>query len=121
MRRERLARYVGIDARTTAELGELLTQKCEELKGKSPEVIWNLGNGNSALLLYYEETLIPEDLADEYELRGEIYTCADCPYKEPVTDGRKKYRYTCERKFPGTNPGDRACRWFYAELENGRV
>ena len=121
MKRESVAHYVGLDARTAAELAEKLTAKLEELKAKSPEVIWNLQNGNSAFLLYYEDALIPEDLADQYELRGEIYTCADCPHKTPVTDGRKRFRYTCDRKYPGTNPEDRACRWLYTELEQGKI
>lgn len=119
MRRERVPRYVGLDARTAAELAEKLTAKMEELKAKSPEVIWNLSNGNSAFLLYYEDELIPEDLVDELELKGVIYTCGECHHKVPVTDGRRRFRYTCDRKFPGTNPEDRACRWFYAEMEGG--
>lgn len=120
MRRERIARYIGLDARTAAELAEKLTKTIGELKAKDPEVIWNLGNGCSAFLLYYEDELIPEDLADELELKGIVYTCADCTHKRPETDGRKRYRYTCDRKYPGTNPQDRACRWFYAEMDGER-
>ena len=121
MRREMIQRYVGLDAQTAAELAEKLTAKCEELKAKNPEVIWNLQNGNSAFLLYYENEYIAETLADEYELRGECYHCADCPFKEPVMDGRKRYRYTCERKLPGVNPEDKACNWFYTALEQGEI
>lgn len=121
MKKERMARYVGLEARSAPELADKLTKKIEELKDREPEVIWNLGNGNSAFLLYYDTEEIPETIQEEYLLRGECYTCADCPHKEPVTDGRRRYKYTCKRKVPGTNPEDQACKWFYIEKEEGRA
>ena len=121
MKRTRLTRYVGLEAKTAGELGELLTQKCEELKEFRPEIVWNLSNGNSAFLVYEEHIEIPETLRDEYELRGEGYTCGDCPFKVPVTDGRARHRWTCKRMPQGTDVDIRACNWFYTMLEKGEV
>lgn len=121
MKRTRTTRYVGLDARSAEELGELLTTKCEELKEFCPEVVWNLGNGNSAFLVYTEHIEEPEDLRDEYELRGETYYCAECPFKEPITDGRSRHRWRCKRMPRGTDSDQRACNWFYIQLEEGKV
>ena len=122
MKRTRATRYVGVDAHSAAELGELLTQKCEELKEFNPTVVkWAFELGYSALLCYEEHIEIPETLRDEYELRGEGYTCGDCPFKVPVTDGRARHRWTCKRMPQGTDVDIRACNWFYTMLEKGEV
>ena len=121
MKRTRAARYVGLEARTAGELGELLTAKCEELKEFHPEVIWNLGNGNSAFLYYEEITEEPENIREEYELRGECYTCDSCPFKTPITDGRSRHRWRCNRRPGGTDIDCPACVFFYEKLEEGEV
>ncbi|MBR4744010.1 MAG: hypothetical protein IK082_07460 [Oscillospiraceae bacterium] len=121
MKRTRLTRYVGLEAKTASELGELLTQKCEELKGYRPEIVWNLGNGNSAFLVYEEHLEEPEDLRDEYELRGEAYTCEACPFRTPITDGRARHRWTCSERRGGTDIDCPACLHFYEELEKGEI
>ena len=36
MKRTRVQRYIGVDAMSAEELAELLTEKCEELRGNSP-------------------------------------------------------------------------------------
>lgn len=120
MKRTRVKRYVGLDARSAAELGELLTAKCEQLKEWQPQVEVDLST-RSALLFYEERLEEPEDIRDEYELRGETYTCGECPFKEPVTDGRCHHRWKCRRMPRGTDDEQRACLWFYQELEEGRV
>lgn len=121
MKRTRVQRYVGLDARSAAELGEMLTEKCEELKGLCPEVVWNLGNGHSAFLVYTEHLEIPEDIRDEYELRGETYTCGECPLKTPVTDGRCHHRWRCDKMPRGTDDEQEACVMFYEMLERGEL
>ena len=68
MKRTKATRYVGLDARSAAELGDLLTAKCEELREFKPEIVWNLGNGNSAFLVYDELFEEPENLLKQ-ELR----------------------------------------------------
>lgn len=121
MKRTRMTRYVGLEARTAGELGELLTAKCEELKEYRPEIVWNLGNGNSAFLVYEEHVEEPETIAEEYELRGEGYTCESCPFKEPITDGRSRHRWRCPRRPQGTDIDCKACVKFYQALEEGEI
>lgn len=121
MKRTHAMRYVGLEAQTASELGELLTQKCDELKQYSPEVVWNLGNGHSAFLVYRETKETPENLREAYEMEGKGCTCDDCPHKEPNTDGRSRYQYRCVHKRPGTNGTDAACNWFYIQMEEGNI
>lgn len=121
MKRTKATRYVGLDARSAAELGELLTAKCEELREFKPEIVWNLGNGNSAFLVYDELFEEPENAKDRFILKGETYTCGDCLFKYPITDGRSRHRWACERAKSGTDEDIAACNWFYEKLEKGEV
>lgn len=121
MKRTRTTRYIGVDAHSAAELGELLTQKCEELKEYQPAVKWALEHGYSAILIYDEVTEIPENIREEYELRGEAYTCDACPFKTPITDGRSRHRWRCNRRPGGTDIDCPACVMFYQKLEEGEV
>lgn len=73
MKRTKATRYVGLDARSAAELGELLTAKCEELREFKPEIMWNLGNGNSAFLVYDELFEEPENAKDRFILKGDVH------------------------------------------------
>lgn len=120
MKRTRAQRFIGVDATSAAELAELLTEKVEELQGAQPDIKWFDGRF-SALLCYTEHVEIPEDIRDEYELRGECYTCGDCPFKWPITDGRSRHRWACKRMPGGTDDDIRACIRFYQQLEDGEV
>lgn len=53
--------------------------------------------GLCAVITYQERELKAENLADEYNLKGIYYTCADCPHLELNTDKRFKY-HNCEYK-----------------------
>lgn len=120
MKRTRVQRFIGVDARDAAELAELLNEQMEQLKGTQPEIKWFDGQF-SALLFYTEHVEEPEDIRDEYILRGETYNCGDCPFAYPVTDGRSRHRLACPRAKGGTDADVPACRWFYEQLEQGEV
>ena len=120
MKRTRVQRFIGVDARDAAELAELLNEKMEQIKGAQPEIKWFDGQF-SALLFYDEHLEIPEDIRDEYELRGETYTCGECPLKTPITDGRCHHRWRCDRMPRGTDEDQRACVRFYEMLERGEL
>ena len=120
MKRTRVQRFIGIDARDAAELAERLTDTCEELRRFDPEIKWIDGR-YSAVLLYTEHTEEPENLAEEYELRGEGYTCESCPHKVPITDGRARNHWRCEERKRGTDIDCPACVRFYEELERGEI
>lgn len=120
MKRTKVQRFIGVDARDAAELAELLNEKMEQIKGAQPEIKWFDGQF-SALLFYDEHLEIPEDIRDEYELRGETYTCGECPLKTPITDGRCHHRWRCDRMPRGTDEDQRACVRFYEMLERGEL
>lgn len=120
MKRTRMQRFIGVDARDAAELAELLNEKMEQIKGAQPEIKWFDGQF-SALLFYTEHIEEPENIRDEYELRGECYTCGDCPMKWPITDGRSRHRWACKRCPGGTDEDIRACIKFYQMLEEGEL
>lgn len=120
MKRTRVQRFIGVDATSAGELAELLNEKIEQIHGAQPEIKW-FDNRFSALLFYTEHVEEPENIRDEYELRGECYTCGDCPMKWPVTDGRSRHRWACKRCPGGTDEDIRACVRFYQMLEDGEV
>lgn len=120
MKRTRTQRFIGVDATSAGELAELLNEQMEQLKGNQPEIKW-FDDRFSALLMYTEHIEIPENIRDEYELRGECYTCGDCPLKWPITDGRSHHRWACKRAPGGIDEDIRACVRFYQMLEDGEV
>ena len=120
MKRTRVQRFIGIDARDAVELAERLTDTCEELRRFDPEIKWIDGR-YSAVLFYTEHTEEPENLAEEYELRGEAYTCEACPHRVPITDGRARNRWRCDERKRGTDLDCPACVRFYEELERGDI
>lgn len=120
MKRTKVQRFIGVDARDAGELAELLTEKCEEFKEFCPDIKWIDGK-YSAVLVYTEHIVEPETLAEEYEMRGEGYTCEACPHRVPITDGRSRHNWRCERRKKGTDIDFPACVTFYEELERGEI
>lgn len=120
MKRTRTQRFIGVDATSAGELAELLNEQMERLKGNQPEIKW-FDDRFSALLMYTEHIEIPENIRDEYELRGECYTCGDCPLKWPIADGRSHHRWACKRAPGGIDEDIRACVPFYRMLEEGEL
>lgn len=59
--------------------------------GKDPVVDFIAGLGLCASIRYFVNEQIPEDAKDEFELRGEVHYCSECPYFELPSDRRVKY------------------------------
>ena len=110
-------RTIGFDADSASELAEMLDRFYDEHQGDKVEVVFCGKYGLSAILSFDETTKKPETLREEYELRGEVYTCADCPHRQPITDGRKRSKWYCTRRPRGTDLDASACNHFYLELE----
>lgn len=77
-----------------------------------------LQGGLLAAIEYTTETTICENIKEEYELRGEVYYCDDCPHLQPITDRRHHYH---ECKCGTTSPSRKACLLFYQELAKGEI
>lgn len=71
-----------------------------------------------AAVEYSIETTVYENIKEEFEAKGEIYYCDDCPYLERSTDGRVK---SLNCKCGKTTISRRACLLFYQELAKGEI
>lgn len=71
-----------------------------------------------AAIEYTTETTIFETMKEEYEARGEVYYCDECPYLKPIEDRRHKYH---ECRCGTTSPSRKACKLFYDELAKGEL
>ena len=109
---------IGIEASTAKGFADAFTSEVSKLKGSHYEIVWNLGQGHCCYLLITETVYEPQDLKDEYELRGDLHYCSECPYLDPMKDMRQKYTSClCGR----TTPASAACLRFYQELERGTL
>lgn len=111
-------KLIGIEAPTAEGFARAFNRETENLAGKRYEVIWNTGAGHCCYLMTTETVYTPENLKDEYELRGDLHYCHECPHLEPQKDMRQKYtNCVCGR----TTPTSAACLKFYQELERGTL
>ena len=103
---------------------EELNARIMELSDKNPIVKFD---GLTAYISYTEAVKIPEDVYDEYELKGVKFRCEDCPMFEPILkeDGTedKRVRYgNCEfSKYGRTMKDAEACDQLFTMIQNGRV
>lgn len=115
--------YAIVQGDSAHDLTEQLNEMLFRLKDKRPEVTFE---GLIARISYSESTKAPENMADEYELKGVQLTCQDCPFFEPYTkkdgseDLRKKWgkcrfapygetardSYCCKKPFECLNRGE---------------
>jgi len=71
------------------------------------------------VITYMETKRVPQNIRDEYELRGEYYTCGECPYYEKPTDRRMRHG-SCKLA-NRVDPDGPACLHFYRELSLGEI
>ena len=83
--------------------------------GKEPEIHFFDAKGFCASIKYYISLSLPENLAEEYELRGLGEVCDACPYFTPITDRRCK-NTICKKTEKNTFTGCHACDIFYKEF-----
>lgn len=123
MREETFQQYAIVQCDSAKRLTEQLNDKLRELKDKDPVVSFE---GLTARICYTERAEVPEDIVDEWKLKGVSLTCSQCPYYQPTTksdgsvDLRSKkgmcsYSGTC--RF-GTG---QACEDLYKMIQEGGV
>lgn len=98
-------------------LNNALTEVCE--LNSSYSIHFNMSMGHCAYIEYSYTQSIPENLADEYELRGEHFYCGNCPRFIPSMDGRSRYGTCSYGVVKRPLPSDSACNTFYTNYENG--
>ena len=109
-----------ISAQAAQEFEDRLNEALDEVASKSSYSIhYNMSMGFCAYVEYTYTVKTPETLEDEYIIRGERYTCGQCPYFIPSMDGRSKYgacQYgICNKPIAS----DYACKHFYINHHNG--
>ena len=85
MREQSYQQYAIVQANSAITLTDLLNSKLRELKDKDPIVTFD---GLTARIQYTERIDVPEDLEDEYRLKGVSLKCGS-NRKERWNDGRK--------------------------------
>ena len=110
-----------IEAETAKGFETAFNEALAELAKWRPDVTLNMQRGTHCAYIMYTETVtIPEDIRDEYELKGIRYICGDCPWFRPSPDRRIKYT-TCDRGEYRTTYNTAACLALYKAVDNGEV
>lgn len=126
MRRESYQQFAIVQGDTAQLLTDRLNAKLYELKEKRPTVTFE---GLIARISYTEDTLIKEDLCDEYEEKGVRLTCGQCPLFRPqlnmdgTPDKRAKWG-GCSYSPLGygqTKKDSSACNTLFEMLNSGEV
>lgn len=111
-------KMVAVTHATAEGFQEAFNSAIENLGTSHYELQFNVNMGHCVYILYDHYEQVPENLKDEYELRGDTHHCAECPYLEPNRDMRLKYNNCiCGR----TTPDSACCLKFYQELERGTL
>lgn len=106
-----------IHAENAKEFETALNEILEEIA--KPELTFDRNLPFLAYVTFDESFLIPESIADGYELRGEIHRCCECPYYHSPKDRRRK-NVVCDigERVHGNR---QACELFYKMLNDGEI
>lgn len=111
-----------VSADNAKNFDEELNKLLDEFARKGTQYTLELAPslGFTAFIRYKRTDNIPENIADEFELGGEVHRCAECPFYVRPTDGRVKFT-RCEIT-PGIHRKEsRCCDAFYEKLFNGEI
>lgn len=107
-----------VQAKSAAEFDDMFNKISDEMT-TTAELKWD---GELCVhFIYDEETRIAENVKDEFELRGETYTCCECPHFEKSDDKRVKNHGCRYSKYGAVRECEPACEIFYRELINGMI
>lgn len=124
MRHDSYLQFRIITAGTVEELTDKLNSALYDLRAKSPEVEFD---GLSARVRYKECEKHPEDLGEEYRLKGVDLHCIDCPFFNPMRnkDGsinRAAKRGECQFALYGITSRDAcACEKMFEMINRGEI
>lgn len=118
MKKQSKERQRTIESTDALTFDRLFEKAMEELSDYDVDVVRNMSKGTHCAYLCWREVVkIPEDIRDEYILRGDERTCADCPELVRNGDGRVK-RHSCPVS-DNRRLEDKACLRYYRKLEGG--
>ena len=109
-----------IESDDPVEFEKRFNQAQEELAPYKSKTTFPTHRGTHCAYIEYEQNVkVPEDIRDEYALRGISYICGDCPYFRPAEDRRVKHA-ECE-KGQRTTYTTTACVGLYEAIERGEI
>lgn len=121
---KRLTRCTTAHGRTPEEFDANFNRAIEELvnQGYEYKVELNMTAGLVAHIFYEvnETERKAETVKDEFELRGEVYLCGQCPYYMPLKDRRSRGT-PCMYSEHRVGPTSAACEVFYKRFINGVI
>lgn len=120
MRTKEFKKIKVVESHSGAEFERLYNEAMAELAGKNPQEIIKLGEGHCAYICYTESEEEPENIRDEYSLRGVSYVCGECPYFNSVDDKRVKHGI-CNMAGRKVRSDSYACLFLYQQIASGVV
>lgn len=127
MKCESFKQFAIVKEETAAAFNEKLNAEMARLREKRPVPIFSESDPFLCRISYTESVLIPETLADEYELKGVNLTCYDCPIFEPATkvdgteDARCKIGKCVFAQYGKTYKMSEMCDKALGMLNDGRI
>lgn len=124
MKYELLNQYEVVEAMDGSEFKAELNRIMRELSGQKPTCKIEIAGATwRALVSYTEEVKIPENLEDEYRLRGQALTCGDCPHFqiEPGNKNRRWAECDADGTWKKRKADSWACEWLYEKIERKEV
>ena len=121
MIRKRFPKFSILENKNPEEMSQKLNELMEEIACKDADVKtgFDASIGHYAHVRWEEEIIIPEDIRDEYKLKGIEYVCGECPFFVLQKDRRIKHS-VC-------NKGEKvwydhsACLKLYEMIERGEI
>lgn len=113
-------RVAVVSEATAKEFEKVLNERLESLAKFRPEITYNMSQGHCAYINYEETLKIPEDIRDEYHLKGIHYTCKDCPLFEKKDSNKRRVWGFCPDE-DMTRSDSEACLKFYRLLDKGDI
>lgn len=88
--------------------------------GFDPMIHYFDNMGLCATVQYWDSKTVPENICEEFELRGEFHYCFECPnYVKPADKRVKKVRCDiCNCIIDSMTP---ACEYLYKKIKDGEI
>ena len=108
-----------VKATSCEEFDRKFNEASDELS-EDVELVWD-ASPMCVHFVYKQKELIPETIADEFELKGIRYYCKDCPNMLRGKNKREKSHGCKYAEFGTVTDFTPACDYFLRELKTGRL
>ena len=121
MIRKEITKHKTIQTKSPKEFDDLLEALLAEVALNDPSVsrFYDGEIGHCAYVEWKVEVIKPENLKDEFKLKGIEYVCGECPFFRLHPDRRVKYT-TCQMGVRCSYE-DGACERLYEGIQKGEI